>query len=60
MDCELLSVKEVATRLAVHEMTVWRLIWAGKLEAVRFGRSVRVPVDAIVTPYRTKFTEQAS
>ncbi|MEX1254867.1 MAG: helix-turn-helix domain-containing protein [Dehalococcoidia bacterium] len=39
----LLTVKEVAERLRVHPITVRRHIKAGRLSAVRIGRSVRVP-----------------
>ena len=39
---ELLTVAEVAERLRVHPITVRRHIKAGRLRAVRFGRSVRV------------------
>jgi excisionase family DNA binding protein len=39
----LLTVAEVAERLRVHPITVRRHIKAGRLRAVRIGRSVRVP-----------------
>lgn len=39
---ELLTVPEVAQHLRVSHMTVYRLIQAGQLEAVRVGRSYRV------------------
>ena len=38
----LLTVREVAERLRVHPITVRRHIKAGRLQAVRVGRSVRV------------------
>jgi excisionase family DNA binding protein len=38
----LLTVDEVAERLRVHPITVRRHIKAGRLRAVRIGRSVRV------------------
>ena len=38
----LLTVQEVAQRLRVHPITVRRHIKAGRLRAVRVGRSVRV------------------
>lgn len=40
---ELLTVKQVAELLQLHEMTIRRYIRAGKLEAVRVGRRIRVP-----------------
>lgn len=39
----LLTVDEVAERLRVHPITVRRHIKAGRLRAVRIGRTVRVP-----------------
>jgi excisionase family DNA binding protein len=43
----LLTVAEVATLLRVSKMSVYRLIHSGELEAVRFGRSFRVPQAAV-------------
>jgi excisionase family DNA binding protein len=43
----LLTVAEVATLLRVSKMSVYRLIHSGELEAVRFGRSFRVPNAAV-------------
>ena len=43
----LLTVAEVATLLRVSKMSVYRLIHTGDLEAVRFGRSFRVPQGAV-------------
>jgi excisionase family DNA binding protein len=43
----LLTVAEVATLLRVSKMSVYRLIHNGELEAVRFGRSFRVPNSAV-------------
>lgn len=42
-----LTVAEVATAMRVSKMTVYRLVHAGDLPAVRVGRSFRVPEDAI-------------
>jgi excisionase family DNA binding protein len=39
---DLLRVRDVAKRLAVSEVTVWRLIRSGELESVKIGRSRRV------------------
>jgi excisionase family DNA binding protein len=41
------TVAEVATQLRVSKMSVYRLIHTGDLEAVRFGRSFRVPQGAV-------------
>ena len=49
---ELLTVKQVAELLQLHEMTIRRYIRSGKLEAVRVGRRIRVPraaVEAMLT-----------
>ncbi len=42
-----LTVAEVAALMRVSKMSVYRLIHAGELEAVRFGRSFRVPEQAV-------------
>lgn len=49
-----LTVAEVAEMLRVSRMTVYRWIHAGELPAVRFGRSFRVPQQAVEA-----FMEQA-
>ena len=52
---DLLTVAEVATLLRVSKMSVYRLIHAGDLEAVRFGRSFRVPRAAVEAYLRHSF-----
>ena len=42
-----LKVSEVAAALRVSRMSVYGLIHAGDLEAVRFGRNFRVPEPAM-------------
>jgi len=42
-----LTVQEVAELMRVSTMTVYRLIKAGDLPAVRVGRSFRVPEQAV-------------
>jgi excisionase family DNA binding protein len=49
---ELLSVKDVAVRLDVHEQTVRTLIRDGRLSAVRVGKLVRVSTQALAEFYR--------
>lgn len=39
----LLTVREVADRLRVSKMTVYRLVESGDLRAVKVARSIRVP-----------------
>ena len=41
------TVTEVADMMRVSRMTVYRMIHAGELPAVRFGRSYRVPQEAV-------------
>jgi excisionase family DNA binding protein len=42
-----LTVAEVAAVMRVSKMTVYRLVHAGELPAVRVGRSFRVPEHAV-------------
>lgn len=42
-----LTVAEVAQVLRVSKMTVYRLVHSGEMPAVRFGRSFRVPEQAV-------------
>jgi excisionase family DNA binding protein len=44
-----LTVAEVADHIRVSKMTVYRLVHSGELEAVRVGRSFRVPEHAMET-----------
>ena len=42
-----LSVAEVAARMRVSKMTVYRHVHSGELPAIRFGRSFRVQRRAV-------------
>lgn len=42
-----MTVAEVAGQMRVSKMTVYRLVHSGELEAVRVGRSFRVPEKAV-------------
>lgn len=44
-----LTVAEVAAHIRVSKMTVYRLVHSGELEAVRVGRSFRVPEKALAS-----------
>jgi excisionase family DNA binding protein len=44
---KLLTVAEIAARMRVSKMTVYRLVHSGALHGVRFGRSYRVPETAV-------------
>ncbi|MDJ0311792.1 helix-turn-helix domain-containing protein [Arthrobacter sp. H35-D1] len=46
-DVKFLTVQEVASLMRVSKMTVYRMVHAGELPAVRFGRSYRVPANAV-------------
>ena len=46
-DVRFLTVAEVADMMRVSTMTVYRLVHAGELPAVRFGRSYRIPESAV-------------
>jgi excisionase family DNA binding protein len=50
-----LTVAEVASVMRVSKMTVYRLVHAGDLPAVRVGRSFRVPEDAVNEYLRRSF-----
>jgi excisionase family DNA binding protein len=57
MGQEWLTVAEISQELKLHAMTVYRLISAGKLEAVKVGRSYRVSrseFDRYLREARTK------
>ncbi len=53
-----LTVAEVAAQMRVSKMTVYRLVHSGELEAVRVGRSFRVP-EHILEAYLSKSFFQA-
>jgi excisionase family DNA binding protein len=42
-----LTISEVAERLRVSRMTVYRLVHAREIASARFGRSYRVPEQAL-------------
>ena len=48
-----LTVGEVAEMMRVSNMTVYRLVHAGELPAVRFGRSFRIPESAVIAAIQT-------
>lgn len=52
-----LTVAEVAEQMRVSKMTVYRLVHAGALEAVRVGRSFRVPEEAVQTYLEKSYYE---
>jgi excisionase family DNA binding protein len=56
-DVSFLTVAEVATKMRVSKMTVYRLVHNGELPAVRVGRSFRVPENAVQTYLRSSYYE---
>ncbi len=52
-----LTVAEVASAMRVSRMTVYRLVHAGTLSAVRVGRSFRVPEQAVTDYLREAFVQ---
>ncbi|MGN7191024.1 MULTISPECIES: helix-turn-helix domain-containing protein [unclassified Curtobacterium] len=51
-DVRFLTVAEVAEMMRVSKMTVYRMVHAGELPAIRFGRSFRVPEAAVAEMLR--------
>ena len=51
------KVSEVADRLRVSKMTVYRMIHSGQLEAARFGHTFRVPKRAVNEYLKDSFFE---
>ncbi|WP_028281224.1 helix-turn-helix domain-containing protein [Arthrobacter sp. H5] len=47
MTTNFLTVSEIAARMRVSKMTVYRLVKSGALKGIRFGRSYRVSETAV-------------
>ena len=56
-EVKFLTVAEVATVMRVSKMTVYRMVHAAELPAVRVGRSFRVPEKAVHEYLRKAFIE---
>jgi excisionase family DNA binding protein len=56
-DVRFLTVAEVATVMRVSKMTVYRMVHAGELPAIRVGRSFRVPEQAVHDYLRAAYIE---
>jgi len=54
---QFLTVAEVAARMQVSKMTVYRLVHGGELPAARVGRSFRVPRRAVETHLRDAWSD---
>lgn len=58
-EVQFLTVAEVASVMRVSKMTVYRLVHAGTLPAVRVGRSFRVPEQAVHDYLEQAYVETA-
>lgn len=56
-DVRFLTVAEVAEMMRVSTMTVYRMVHAGELPAIRFGRSFRIPESAVVAAIETPIAD---
>lgn len=56
-EVKFLTVAEVASLMRVSKMTVYRMVHATQLPAVRVGRSFRVPEQAVHDYLRDAFIE---
>ncbi len=56
-DVKFLTVAEVAAVMRVSKMTVYRMVHAGELPAMRVGRSFRVPEQVVHDYLRAAFIE---
>ena len=54
-DVVCLTIAEVAAKMRVSKMTVYRLVHSGELPAVRVGRSFRVTEDDVNEYLRKSF-----
>lgn len=54
-DSTFLTVAEVAARMRVSKMTVYRMVHNGELPAVRLGRSFRVTEEDVNNYIRKSF-----
>jgi excisionase family DNA binding protein len=51
------TVSEVARRLRVSNMTVYRLVKAGQLPAVRVGRGYRIREEDVLTYLENRYMD---
>jgi excisionase family DNA binding protein len=51
-DVKFLTIYEVSVIMRTSKMSVYRLVHSGELEAVRVGRSFRIPEQAVVSYLR--------
>ena len=58
-EVRLLTVAEVAEILRLSKMTVYRMVNAGTLPALKVGRSVRIPEYVVDEYLRNSFVDTA-
>ena len=58
-DMRFMTIAEVALIMRVSKMTVYRLVHTGELEAIRVGRSFRVPEQAVDQYFKAAFVGAA-
>ncbi|MEK7468319.1 MAG: helix-turn-helix domain-containing protein [Planctomycetota bacterium] len=51
------SMRTVARLLEVSQTTIYRMVRAGVLPSFRFGRAIRVPLDAVEKLRRERLAE---
>lgn len=49
----LLTVKELARRLATHENQLYKLVRSGKIPALKMGRALRFQWDEVINALRS-------
>jgi excisionase family DNA binding protein len=51
-EVKFLTIYEIAVLMRISKMSAYRLIHSGELEAIRVGRSYRVPEQAVISYMR--------
>jgi excisionase family DNA binding protein len=51
-DVKFLTIREVAVLVRLSKMSVYRLVHSGELDAVRVGRSFRIPEQSVASYLR--------
>ncbi len=51
-DVKFLTIYELARIMRISKMSAYRLVHSGELEAIRVGRSYRIPEQAVISYMR--------
>jgi excisionase family DNA binding protein len=51
-DMKFLTIYELAVMMRISKMSAYRLVRTGELEAIRVGRSYRIPEQAVISYMR--------